>query len=170
MSKIHSAGVERPERRTKKKWIALGLVGVLAAGGAAYAYFTTTGSGEVDAQVGTSTALTITGTVTPAAGGLVPGGTPAVIAFSADNTGEGNQRVATIHLESIAAYTDAGHTTVAAGCDTSWFSVADVAANQTIPASANTAITAPGSLVFTNVASSQDACKLAYLKLTFSSN
>jgi hypothetical protein len=170
MSNIRRAGATSSRITQKSKWVALGVVGVFALAGAAYAYFTTTGAGTASTQVGDSTALVITATITPAAGGLVPGGAAAPIVFSAQNTGTANERVATIHLLSVGAYTDAGQTITAAGCDTSWFTVADVAANQTIPGSATTAITAPGSLAFANVASSQDACKNAYLKLSFTSN
>jgi hypothetical protein len=171
MSNVHAAGAQRSKRNfTKKRWIALGVVCLCAVTGAAYAYFTTTGAGSASTQAGTSTALTISAVITPATGGLVPGGPAAPIVYSAANTGTGNQRVGTVHVASITAYSDAGLTTAIPACDSSWFSVADVAENQTIPGSATTELTTPGSLVFANVASSQDACKNAYLKLTITSN
>jgi hypothetical protein len=160
----------RSERKNKRKrWIALGILGIFALAGGAYAYFTTTGSGTGSTRAGTSTALTINATITPGTGGIVPDGNPAGIAFSAVNTGTSAQLVDTIHLVSVDAYTDAGHTVPATGCDTSYFSVADVVASQTVPGG-TTSITAPGSLVFTDSGTNQDACKLAYLVLTFSSN
>jgi hypothetical protein len=169
MSNVHAPG-SAPERNHKRKrWIVLGFLGIFALAGGAYAYFTTSGSGTGSTRVGTSTALTINATITPGSGGIVPDGNPAAIAFSAVNTGTSAQLVDTIHLESVDAYTDAGHTTPAAGCDTSDFSGADVVAHPPGPA-ATTAITAPGSLVFADSGTNQDACKLAYLVLTFSSN
>ena len=169
MSTIHPPESRSERKNKRKRWIVLGILGVFALAGGAYAYFTTTGSGTGSTRAGTSTALTINATITPGTGGIVPDGNPAAIAFSAVNTGTSAQLVDTIHLESVDAYTDAGHTTPAAGCDTSDFSVADVVASQTVPAG-TTSITAPGSLVFADSGTNQDACKLAYLVLTFSSN
>jgi hypothetical protein len=154
---------------SKKKWIALGIAGVFLCGGAAYAYFTNTGSGTGSGQVGTSSALTINATITPPSGGLVPGGPPAPVTFSVNNAGTGNQLVGTIHLVSVEAFTNVGHTTAATTCVVSNFSLADVVANQTVPSGA-TSITAPGSLVFADSGINQDGCKNAYLLLTFSSN
>jgi hypothetical protein len=169
MSNIHRSGASSLRNSKKKKWIALGMVGVFALAGGAYAYFTTTGSGTGSTQVGTSTALTITATITPPTGGIVPGGPVAPVTFSVNNGGTGNQWVDTISLVSVGAFTTAGHTTVAAGCDTSYFSVADVDASQNVP-TGDTAITAAGSLVFADSGDNQDACKNKYLLLTFSSN
>ena len=160
-------GSARASRR--KKWIALLAVVLVGSGGLAYAYFTTTGSGSASTQVGTSTALTISATITPGTGGIVPGGNPASIAFSVANTGQAAQLVDTIHLVSVSAYTDAGHLTPATGCVTSAFTMADVTATQTVP-TGTTAITAHGSLVFADNGLNQDACKNAYLSLAFTSN
>ena len=154
---------------SKTKWIALGIAGVFLFGGAAYAYFTNSGSGTGSGQVGTSSALTINATITPPSGGLVPGGPPAPVTFSVNNAGTGNQLVGTIHLVSVEAFTNVGHTTAATTCAVSNFSLADVVANQNVPTGA-TSITAPGSLVFADSGINQDGCKNAYLLLTFSSN
>ncbi|MEA2149544.1 MAG: hypothetical protein QOD69_1374 [Solirubrobacteraceae bacterium] len=162
--------VQVPKRNhQRRKWVAFGLVGVLAMGGAAYAYFTTTGSGTASTQAGTSTPLTFTSVVTPATGGLVPDGTPSDIVFTAHNTGTSAQLVDTIHLDTVDAFTDALHTTPAVGCDTTAFTVADVVATQTVPGG-NTAITTHGSLDFADDATNQDPCKNAYLLLSFTSN
>ncbi len=53
--------------------MALTVVAALAVAGAVLAYFSTSGAGTGNAQVGTSAALTIAGTITPGAGGIVPG-------------------------------------------------------------------------------------------------
>jgi hypothetical protein len=160
-----------PQRNHKRrKWVAFGLVGVLAMGGAAYAYYSATGSGSGNTQAGTSTPMTIAATITPDASGLVPGGVPAGVSFTVDNTAANDQRVATIHLASVTAFTDAGHTTPAAGCVTADFTVADVSENQIIPAGTTPAATNDGSLVFADSGINQDACKSAYLVLAFTSN
>lgn len=174
MSKIRTPGAERSERRTKKRWIALFIVGILGLGGAAYAYFTNNGSGEGEAQVGTSVALTINATITPGTGGIVPAGNPAVVEFSAVNSGEANQLVDTIQLVSVTAFSDALHTdditgTGAGECDTDAFSMADVVQNQVVPGG-TTALDDDGSLVFADDATNQDDCKDAYLVLAFTSN
>jgi hypothetical protein len=169
MSNVHAPG-SGPERNHKRRrWIVLGILGVFALGGGAYAYFTTSGSGTGSARVGTSTALTINATITPGVGGIVPDGNPAGISFDVVNTGTSAQLVDTIHLESVDAFTDAGHTTPAVGCDTSYFTVADVVSGETVPAGTTT-LAATGSLDFADSGTNQDACKLAYLVLTFSSN
>ena len=161
--------------RKRRRLVALGLVGVVALGGAAYAYFTTTGSGTANTQVGTSSALTITAAITPATGGLVPGGTGSDVLYSVNNPSTGHQIVGTVSFTGVAAYTDALHTipiatgTGAAQCDTSQFSVADVIENQDVPAG-TTALTNHGTLLMANAAFSQDGCKNAYLVASFTSN
>ena len=65
----------------------LGLVATLGAAGIAVAYFSGSGAGSGNAQVGTSTPLTINATITPGAGGIVPGGNPAGVAFTVNNPG-----------------------------------------------------------------------------------
>jgi hypothetical protein len=160
---------------TKKRWIALGLVGVIALAGAAYAYFTTTGSGDVNGQVGTSQALTITGTITPATGGLVPGGTGSDVVFSVNNPATGHQFVNTVHYTGVVAYSDAAHLnaiptgTGSTQCDTSKFSLADVVENQDIDPGGEQLLV-HGTLLMANAAFNQDGCKNAYLVASFTSN
>ncbi|MFL5829568.1 MAG: hypothetical protein ACJ76X_06585 [Solirubrobacteraceae bacterium] len=161
--------------KTKRLRAALGAVAALAATGIAVAYFTTSGSGSGNAQVGTSSALTITGTITPGAGGIVPGGNPAGVALSVTNPGAGNQYVATVSLTGVQAYSDAAHTnnitgTGAGKCDTAQFSMSPVSENQTVPAGGPTALAQNASLSFADSGTNQDGCKAAYLVASFSSN
>src|SRR6185312_9745129 len=91
-------------RFTKKRVVAvLAITSILALAVGAYAYFSTTGSGTVTATVGSSSALTIKGTVS---GSLYPGSS-GTVTFTVDNPSSGKQRVGTISLEKITA--DAGH-------------------------------------------------------------
>jgi len=164
-----------PSNTKKRRLIAFGIVGVLALGGIAFAYFTATGDGDADAQVGTSQQLDITAVITPATGGLVPGGTGSDIVFSVNNPSSGNMLVNTVTLVGVAAYTDALHTVpIAAGtgpaqCDVSQFSMVPVVQNQDVPAGL-TALTDHGTLVMANAAFNQDGCKNAYLVASFTSN
>lgn len=142
---------------SRKAKVAAGVVvACLAISGAAFAYFTTTGEGQVAGAVGTSTALTITGT---SASTLYPG-TTSEVSFSVDNPSTGNQFVTTIHLDSV--------TTSVAECLGSWFTMPDVTANQDI-APGGEAITATGTLTMANENVSQDACKNATMTLNLSS-
>lgn len=160
----------------KRKRVRVALVGiaalVFAAG--AFAYFTASGAGTGNAQVGNSSAMTITATITPGTGGIVPGGNPAGVSFNVNNPSSGNQYVNTVSLTGVQAFSDSGHTvnitgTGAGQCDTSQFTMAPVAENQDVP-SGSSSLGTNGSLVFHDSGSSQDGCKGAYLVASFSSN
>ena len=136
-------------------------VASLAIAGAAFAYFTTTGAGTGDGDVGTSSALVLYGVVTDV---LYPG-TESEVTFTVDNNSEGHQNLNDIHLVSI--------TTPAVGCITGAlgdFSMVDVDANQDLAPGDGTEVTATGTLVMANTATSQDACKSAVLTLNLTSN
>ena len=142
---------------SRKVKVVLGAtVASLTIAGAAFAYFTTTGSGDVTAPVGTSTALTISGSSATA---LYPG-TSSTVSFAVNNPSTGHQFVTTIHLASV--------TTGDALCLPAWFTMNDVNASQDIDPGGE-AITATGTLVMANAAANQDACKSASLTLGFTS-
>lgn len=143
---------------SRKVKVAVGVaVACLAISGAAFAYFTTTGSGTAAGSVGTSTELVISGTVTDV---LYPG-TSSEVTFAVNNDSDGNQYVGTITLVSVTASDP--------GCLGAWFSMADIVANQDIDPGGE-AITATGTLTMENAATNQDACKLATLTLNLTSN
>src|SRR5437588_3917889 len=96
--------------KRKRVRVSLGLLILLAMAAGAVAYFTTTGTGTGNAQVGTNSALTITGTITPGPGGIVPGGNNAGVSFSVNNPSPGNQYVSTVSLTGVEAYSDLAHT------------------------------------------------------------
>jgi hypothetical protein len=90
------------KRFMNKKVVAIGLAAgiTLGAAGAAFAYFTSSGSGPGSASVGTSNTVTIsqTGSVT----GLVPGGAAQPVAYSFTNTlGNGAQNFGLVSLTDI---------------------------------------------------------------------
>jgi hypothetical protein len=144
----------------RKRVLVLASVGaVLLLAGVAFAYFSSTGSGSATATVGNSSAVTLHATV---ASSLHPGASSSV-SFTVDNPSAGSQRVATIHLQSVAA--DTGHST----CVTSDFTMPDVTVNQTFPNGNGQAVTATGTLSMANTGVSQDACQGATLTLNLTS-
>jgi hypothetical protein len=167
---------------TKKRVLTvLSVAAVMAVAGIAYAYFTSSGSGSGTASVGTSTAFVLHGTTDSA---LYPG-TNSTVTFTVDNNGSGNQNLSTIHLDSITAYpteqdrTDG--TNAIAGCgsiddgsvanaQTSDFYMADVTVGNDYAPGSDQAVTPTGTLVMNDLASSQDDCKNAFLKLNLSSS
>ena len=145
---------------------ALGGLCILAIAAGAYAYFTTTGSGTATATVGTSSAVTLKGTVT---GNLYPGSSSPVT-LTVDNPSSGKQRVGTVSLEKVTA--DAGHAScsvVITGGNPD-FTMADVVVNKTYAPGNNQAVTPSGSLTMNDTGVSQDACQGATLTLTLKSN
>jgi hypothetical protein len=152
---------------TKKRALpALGCICALALAGGAYAYFTTSGSGTATATVGTSSAVTLKGTVT---GNLYPGSSSPV-SLSVDNPSTGKQRIGTISLEKITA--DAGHSgcSVVIGGGNPDFTMADVVVNKTFGPGNGQAVTPSGSLTMNDTGVSQDACQGATLTLTLKNN
>jgi ABC-type transport system substrate-binding protein len=133
----------------------------LAVAAVAFAYFTTSGSGTATAEAGTSSAVTLHGTVEPET--LYPG-TSSSVSFEVDNPSEGSQRVGTISLEKVTF--DSGHSE----CNGEWFEMPDVEADQTFPSGEGQSVTATGTLTMENVEASQDACKGAELTLHLTSN
>jgi hypothetical protein len=139
---------------------------VLAITAGAYAYFTTSGSGTATATVGTSSAVTLKGTVT---GNLYPGSSSPV-SLTVDNPSSGKQRVGTVSLEKITA--DAGHAScsvVTTGGNPD-FTMADVVVNKTYAPGNGQAVTPGGTLTMNDTGVSQDACQGATLTLTLKNN
>lgn len=150
----------------KRAVIGLAAVCVVAVAAVAYAYFTSTGSGTATATVGTSSAVTIKGTVS---GNLYPGSS-STVTLTVDNPSSGKQRVGTVSLEKITA--DAGHSTcsvVTTGGNPD-FTMADVVVNKTYGPGNGQAVTPTGSLTMNDTGISQDACQGATLTLTLKSN
>lgn len=151
---------------TKKRVVAVTAIGALALAAGAYAYFSSTGSGTATASVGSSTAMTIKGTVSS---NLYPGGSSPV-SFTIDNPSSGAQRVGTISLTSIAV--DAGHSTcskVISGGNPD-FTMAPVVVNKVFPSGNGQTVTQTGTLAMNDTGVNQDACQGATLTLSLTSN
>jgi hypothetical protein len=146
--------------------VPLGIVVGLAVAGIALAYFTSLGAGTGTATVGSSSNVTLHGTVASA---LYPGSS-STATFTVDNPSPGSEFVNKIHLASIAP--DAGH----AGCSTVItggnpdFTMPDVTAAQSFPTGNGQAVIATGTLTMRETGVSQDACQGATLTLNLTSN
>ena len=154
-------------RITRNRLIAaVSAVVVLGLAVGAYAFFTTGGSGTATATVGTSSAVTIKGTV---GGTLVPG-VSQTVTFTIDNPSAAAQRVNTITLAEVKP--DAGHST----CSTTItgekpdFSMPAVTVNKTYAQGNNQVVTPTGTVTMNDTGVSQDACQGATLTLKFTSN
>jgi hypothetical protein len=126
--------------------VALACVSALAVAAVAYAYFTSTGSGTATAKVGTSSAITLKGTVS---GNLYPGAS-----------------------SQVSFTVDAGHstcsTTISGGNPD--FSMPAVAVNATFAPGNGQAVTPKGTLTMNDTGVNQNACQGAELTLALSSN
>lgn len=151
---------------SKRALVAISCLSALAVAAVAYAYFTSTGSGTATAKVGTSSAVTLKGTVT---GNLYPGSSSQV-SFTVDNPSGGAQRVGTISLTGITV--DAGHSTcsVVISGGTPDFTMPAVAVNATFPAGNGQAVTPKGTLTMNDTGVNQNACQGAELTLALASN
>lgn len=137
---------------------AIGVVVVLAGAIAAYAYFTSKGSGTGHAKVGTANAtVKIVGTVE---GELYPGGAPAKVNLAIKNEGSSSAQVHEVILNKV--------TSSKAGCTVSAFTMAAVTVNKTLAPGGETS--SEGSLAMANTEENQDECQGAELTLAFESN
>jgi hypothetical protein len=153
---------------------------LIGGGTAAYAYWTTGGTGSGTAAAGTSSAITVTGT---SASTLYPG-TTSTVSFTAANPGTTDQSISTIHLVSVQAYPTANDrtagTNVITGCGGVAgaghdFAMPDVTVNPTTDGNiahgaTAQALTATGTLTMNNLGTNQDSCKNAFLALTLTSS
>lgn len=172
-------------RFTKRRTLLAGAVVVLLTAGAAVAYFSTSGSGTGTAAVGTSSALTLHGTV----GSTLYPGVSGTVSFTVDNPSSGHQQLGTIHLATVKACVGAGSSwngsscsnsgTEASTCEsvetgssdtnTANFWMADVVSSQDFGNGNGQPVTATGTLKMNDLSSNQDACKNANLTLNFTS-
>lgn len=138
--------------------IVIGVAVALAGSIAAYAYFTSKGSGEGHATVGTaSPTVKIASTVE---GQLSPGGTPAKVKLTIKNEGSSSTHVQEVTLVKV--------TSNKPGCVVSAFTMAAVTVNKTLTPSGETS--AEGELKMANTEANQNECQGAELTLTFESD
>lgn len=109
-------------RSNKKRLAAVVVAGalVLFGGGAAYAYWTSTGVGSGTATTGTSVDFAVA-TTTATGGPLTPGGPSQTVAFTVTNPGTGAQNLSSVVV--TVANADGTAWTAVAGCSASDYTV-----------------------------------------------
>ena len=169
------------KRFMNKKVAAIGLAAglVLGVGGAAFAYFTSTGAGTGTGATGSSQALTInqTGITYNGPGGtndtpndFQPGDT-ANLTWSVTNTG-GTEAVNQVSLASWSSNVSgcSSISTYNGNAETGWFTMTGGAeSNQQVP-NGTTALTNGGVITFNNEAYSQNICEGAAITFSYTSN
>lgn len=149
-------------RTMTKKNKVLATAGALAlvagGGGAAYAYWSTTGAGSgAAANAASNGTLNLTATF---AAGLAPGN-QVNVAYTAANPNTTGSRVG--------ALTATVSTSDPTNCKASWFEVTAVTSDSLVAAGATNVSVGSGVLKFNNSDDNQDACKLAVVTITVTS-
>lgn len=147
---------------TKRVYIALSVVAVLAITASAIAYFTDSGTGTGNGTVGTSGQYTVAQTGTN--GVMLPGSGTSVLSFSITNPNAGEQFASVVKDASVKADSNGdivhGATSVA-GCKANWFHIdaSSIVAKNLVKDDSTT-----GSVTVSmpsNATTIQDACKNA---------
>ena len=144
-------------RNKRSRAIVFGLVAAIVVAGAAIAFWTSTGTGQGTATVGTSSGLPISAVTF--GNTLYPGGkTP--VSFTITNS-SANTAITVNQVAADTSFGTNGITGLPGGCNPADFSFPNYAVNQSIPASGTLNVTIPtaGGLAFANTAVNQDACK-----------
>lgn len=151
-------------RFVNKKTVSVAVVvGVIGGTIAAYAYFTSQGSGSGAASVGTATPWTVSG-VSTTGGPLKPASGTETIGYTVTNSSSGQQKlnavtVSVVNDGSGNVLNSASGDAAVAGCLVSWFSVD----NSGAPSAANLAgggsVTGSATVTMTDSGTSQDACQ-----------
>ena len=149
-------------KRSKKRLaVVLSIVGLLAVGVAAYAWWSASGSGSASGQTAGGNASAVNAVTTSSLNGLFPGGS-VPISGNFNNSGNGNS----VHVNGLTAAISvtptAGNTCAASNYSVTGLSVTtpDVAANSSGGAFS-------GTLNMADLASNQDGCKGATVTLTY---
>ncbi|MDF2049293.1 hypothetical protein [Arthrobacter sp. Cr_A7] len=149
----------------KKRIIGTTVALVAIGGGAAFAYWTATGTGSTSGTTGASSNFTVTASVAGAA--LTPGGDAQTATFTITNPGTGVQKVQTV--VATVANSDGSAWTSVPGCSkddfkvgTAVFTPEELAANQSL--------TGTVTLQMINRDADQNGCKGATVPLYFSAS
>lgn len=145
---------------------ALGAIAVIAVGTAAFAYWTTSGSGSGSADAGTTSGLTVNQSTTLTA--MFPGDSAQTISGTFDNPNAGPAYVGTV-TASITSVTKAAGA-VAGTCDASDFTLATpvMTVGAEIPAGTAQGAWTGATLKFNDkTTTNQDACKSATVNLGY---
>jgi hypothetical protein len=148
----------------RRKVAAATIVALLAFAGAAFAYWTTTGSGTGSATTGASAAVTVTqtGSIT----GLVPGGAAQPVDFTITNPKTTKQFVTSVTY-SIASIKNGGGT-AATGCSSADFTLVQPTAINSDLIAGDTAFSpSHATIAMIDSATDQDGCQNVTVNLSF---
>ena len=149
----------------RKKTIAVTTAAfVIAGGGAAFAYWTTTGAGEGSAANADNAAKGIVLSASWDPASLAPGAELPVTITAENEDTTTDQYVGTVSKSTITV--DSLHST----CAVADFSFAPVVANEVVKAGQTVTLTKTGTLVFANTSADQGGCKGATITLKLTSN
>lgn len=152
-----------PSTRSRARKIVAGTAVLVVGGGAAFAYWTATGTGS-----GTATTGTVSGVIvnqTSAITGLAPGGTPEGLSGNFDNSND-----AAVALTTVTGSVTA---TSATGCLASWYSVTGTGTvvGGSVPTGTGVGEWNGLSVALVNdPAVNQDACKNATVTITYAAS
>lgn len=140
-----------------KKVVAVSATVALTLGlsGAAFAYFSSTGTGAGTASVGSSSGIQLSSVLV---GPLYPGATATPVTVNIHNPGTGAEYVGTI----------SGTVTTQASCLGSWFTVAPVIFNTDVAGGASTSTST--TVALNDSGTNQDACQGLTMAIVWSSN
>ena len=154
------------DMRNKGKIIAVvATLLVLGSSGAAFAYWTTLGSGTGSATTGTTVDLTVnqTSVVT----GIVPGGSAQTLSGDFNNTNSGPVYVGTV-TASISSV-DKAVGAPAGACTAADYTLSNavMTVNANVPAGSGVGAWTGATIAFNNTASNQDGCKGATVNFSY---
>ncbi len=149
----------------RRKITAAAVLTFLAVAGAAFAYWTTTGSGTGAATTGSSAAVTVT--QTGIISNLVPGGAAQPVNFTITNPKTTKQYVAGVSY-SIASINNISDGSAATGCTAADFTlVQPTAINADLAAGATPFSPSGATLAMIDSAANQNGCQNVTVNLTF---
>jgi hypothetical protein len=164
MSETKSQSTPRKKRLTITA-IVTGIL-LVGGGGAAFAFWTSSGSGTGVASTGTSTAFTVDSSE-PSGGPLTPGGNSETVAFTVTNPDAGSQMLSSV--EATVAASDGTEWTAVEGCSaldytvgTPEISYGEIAGEGTVDGTVT--------ITMNDLETSQDACKSADVPIYFAAN
>lgn len=149
----------------RKKRVAITTAALVAiGGGAAFAYWTSQGTGTGSATTGTTVPFTVTST-TATGGPLTPGGPNQTVAFDVTNPGTGVQHLTNVKVTIAEANGDPW--THASGCSFKDYAVAavDITKGDIAPGAK---VSGTVTIKMNNLPENQDACKGLAVPLHFS--
>jgi hypothetical protein len=163
MSSTLSSDATTTRTKHRPLLVALVVILIVAVGGVAFAYWTSSGTGTGEAQTGTSSALEVEGGETTDAA-LTPGGPSQSIPFTVTNTSSGTQDFSSVVV--TVANADGSAWTAVPGCSAADYSVGTPVVTYG-PIDGEGTRSGTVSLSMVNRPVNQDACKTVTVPLRF---